>query len=212
MSILAGTIVIAVICSMYFGVRAVAVLFRAIAKLGRSRSFERLEWDQKLDLFYQAPTGDPRFRRFVNWFFGFFATSILLLGLAAPGMAQNGKPFPAWPLFLVAGMSALFAVGGAVAVRHSAPGIGALCQCASCGREMQITGMPQGGGVMMSWEEMESNMAMAGLCRECGRVYCEPCYSERGHKCECGRGRDKVTHEFGARYMGPMRLVKVQYL
>lgn len=211
MNILLSAFAIAMVCALYFGVRAILVVFRSIAKLGQSRSFGRMTPDQQLHAFFQAPAGDRRFRRFLNRFFGFVAIGMFLLGVAAPQMPQNGKPSSRWPLFLFAAVSGLLAAGGAAASRNSVPGIGAFCQCASCGRKMRITGMPQLGGVMMSREEMWSGMATAELCRECGRIYCDPCYHERAHQCECGRGRNKVIHEFGARYRGPIRLVKVQY-
>jgi hypothetical protein len=206
-----GAALLAVLLAIYFGIRAVGIILQSVSRLGNSRQFLNMRPDQQMHAFFQAPAGNPRFRRFLNRFFGSFAVAMALLALGLPSIAQHGASVSPQPLFILAGIAGLMAAGGTWAARHSPPGIGAFCQCAACGRELQITGMPQAGGVMMSRDEMWSGTGTAEQCRECGRIYCDPCYLRRGHRCECGRGQDKVRYEFGARYRGSMRLVKVQY-
>ena len=82
-----------------------------------------------------------------------------------------------------------------------------------CGRHIQLLAYGRAGGVMISREEMASDVGAAELCRECGRVFCDICYPQRlRNSCPCGLGRDKVYHERGAMHRGSMHLVKVQYL
>jgi len=98
------------------------------------------------------------------------------------------------------------------AIFHRRSPIIGLC-AGGCGRQMQVIGLGQAGGVGMTRQEMLAGVGGAEQCRECGRLFCDICYPQRErNSCPCGKGQTKVYHERGAVHRGSIRLVKVRYL
>lgn len=200
---------ISMIYGVYYGSRALWIIFQTIRKLASSRRFVRLPPSEQIRVFIWTPGSNPLFRRFTAMFFCWFAVTLILIGIVLPTMGAAAT-VSRMPLFIMAGVFGM--LGGVIrSIGAGSLAVGAFGWCAGCGSEMQILGLGQLGGVFMDRDEMLFGVGVAQYCCHCGRLYCMSCYPSRGGSCDCDRGRRPTDFDSDIVLRRSLDLIKVQY-